>query len=170
MVGLMFWSALGASAVCVASCSNAANVRQEARPVDADTAETTPADIAAADVPVAADVTPAAAPPSPVFREAQGCTRDIYVDETAPAALRRIRFTHGLGMEPERCMRVLVGQTVTFVGDLSVHPLAAAEGDPDNPIAFHEDRPVTFPRAGVFGFVCGSHPGMRGAIWAIAGP
>jgi hypothetical protein len=102
----------------------------------------------------------------PPFRELQGCALGDFVDERAPESPRTIRFTHGLGQLAERCMRVAVGQTVSFVGDLSNHPLQAPVEEPDNPIARHENGKVTFLAPGVFGFICGSHPAMRGAIWA----
>lgn len=100
------------------------------------------------------------------FRELQGCAQGDFVDERAPESPRTIRFTHGLGQLAERCMRVAVGQTVSFAGDLSYHPLQAPADEANNPIAWHENGKVTFLTPGVFGFICGSHPAMRGAIWA----
>ena len=103
----------------------------------------------------------------PAIPEFQGCGRDDYQDQRGPGAPRVIRWTHGLG--PERCTVITSGQAVTFTGDFSQHPLDAVPSPlpdpPDNPIARHDAGVVLFARPGLFGFVCGSHPTMRGAVW-----
>ncbi|MBF5066255.1 hypothetical protein G6O45_23770, partial [Salmonella enterica subsp. enterica serovar Istanbul] len=57
-------------------------------------------------------------------------------------------------------------QKVTFAGSFSSHPLLASDGDKPNPITSVDTATgdVTFPKAGTFGYVCGNHPSMIGAI------
>jgi plastocyanin len=88
-----------------------------------------------------------------------GCTS--FVDRTADNASRALSWAEEIADSPERCMKVLTGQTVTFTGDFNDHPLEPAGGDTPNPIA----EQATFTAPGVFGYVCAVHPEMRGAIW-----
>ena len=72
-----------------------------------------------------------------------------------------------LSSKANRCMKVKVGQTVAYEGTFSTHPLGPAGGDAPSPFASVPDTgKVTFDRAGTFGFVCGVHPSMTGAILA----
>jgi hypothetical protein len=90
-----------------------------------------------------------------------GCIE--YTDRTSDSALRAITWDFGIVDAPERCMKVRIGQTVTFSGDFAEHPLAAGGGDTPSPIA----ERTTFTQAGVFGYYCTDHPEMFGAIWVV---
>lgn len=108
-----------------------------------------------------------------------GCTAETFVDRTAPDAERVIglggeRGSGGFSFAP-KCMTVAAGQEVTFVGAFSSHPLTPGVpgntlgGSPGNPIRLTSSgtmTSVTFPRAGVFPFVCGMHGflGMNGVV------
>ena len=50
-----------------------------------------------------------------------------------------------------------------------MHPLTVAGGDTPNPIADYDmtSGKVVFPTKGTYGFVCGNHPQMTGAIQVI---
>jgi hypothetical protein len=95
-----------------------------------------------------------------------------FLDRTAEDASRIIPWGFGISGAPERCLRVRVGQSVTFEGSFSTHPMGAAGGDVPSPIV--GDYPVgaveynvDFVSAGTFGYYCLTHATMRGAIEAV---
>ena len=133
----------------------------------ADAHEAAPEVEAAADAPAPEAATAPEATPEPLPPEVAGCAPDGYVDHTAADAARRIPWGHGVGLLPERCMKIRAGQSVAFVGDHSAHPLSPIDGEGGNPFFSQSNGMVQFDRAGLFPFVCGDHPGMRGAIWAV---
>ena len=70
------------------------------------------------------------------------------------------------------CAKTKVGDTVTFAGDFTIHPLAPLGGDTPSFIkatstgSTAEFVPTT---PGTYGFVCSAHPGiMFGAIQVVA--
>ena len=68
----------------------------------------------------------------------------------------------------DRCWTIKKGQDVTWNGDFTMHPLMVQGGDKPNPISAPDTAgKVTFPNKGTFGFVCGNHPQMTGAIQVI---
>jgi plastocyanin len=94
---------------------------------------------------------------------------NTFVDRSAAGASRTITWDFAVSTAPERCMTVKVGQKVTFAGSFSSHPLLSSDGDKPNPISTLDPATgdVTFPKAGTFGYVCGNHPSMIGAIKVI---
>jgi hypothetical protein len=90
-----------------------------------------------------------------------------FVDGTASSFDRRVRWSQGIGMLAERCLRVRVGQTVTWWGDFGAHPLEDDGGTQPNPVGRHRDGVVRFEAPGLFGYVCGLHPIMQGAVEVI---
>lgn len=91
-----------------------------------------------------------------------------FLDETGPTGARKIDWNLSVATSPTRCMTIKKGQTIAFEGDLKAHPLLASGGDTPTPFASVADTgKVTFPAAGTFGFVCGVHPSMTGAIKVI---
>jgi hypothetical protein len=102
----------------------------------------------------------AATPNGPAIN---GCTQ--YVDRTADAASRTLVWSFSIANAPERCMIVKAGQTVTFQGDLAIHPLAAKGGDAPSPIT--NVASVKFANAGSFGYVCTNHPSMTGVVYVL---
>jgi hypothetical protein len=100
----------------------------------------------------------------------QDCQPSQYLDRTAPGADRQLSWDFSVVSDPERCLQVRVGQTVTWSGDFDTHPLAGQGGDGPNPIFFHQNGAVTFNSVGTFGFVCLSHSAMKGAIRVVQGP
>lgn len=106
--------------------------------------------------------TPAA--PVPMFN---ACS--AYVDRTAADADRTLDWDYGIENDPERCIVVRVGQTVTFEGNLNAHPIDAQGGDDPNPFdgAISSAAAFTFDRPGAFGFVCIYHDEMQGVVWVV---
>lgn len=95
-----------------------------------------------------------------------GCT--VYVDWTASTARREVAWDFPIKDDPDRCALIKVGQTVTFVGDFVTHPLEASGGTKPNPISKRDETgKITFSAPGTFGYVCGVHPAMTGAIRVV---
>lgn len=102
-----------------------------------------------------------------------------YVDRTASDADREISWDLSVANQPERCIRVKVGQTVTFRGNFTEHPLKGQNGDDENPfglafslildagVAGQERTPMNFTTAGTFGFTCSVHNQMMGAVQVV---
>lgn len=104
-----------------------------------------------------------------------GCTRAMAVDLSAAGATRTIAVTDDI-FTP-KCMRIAPGQTVTWQGDLSIHPLAPGIVR-SNQIVAQPGHPITtitssgtmvsyaFGAAGDWAFYCPNHlPGMAGIIY-----
>jgi plastocyanin len=141
------------------ACSNGPT---GAPPDDAAAPDHALADAAVVDAPED-EASSEAAPPSDAAPTVNGCT--AYVDRTADAASRVIAWTYTVASDPARCMRITVGQSVTWNGDFVQHPRLAQGGDAPSPIADAGAAPeVAFPAQGTFGFACGNHPFMTGAI------
>jgi plastocyanin len=94
-------------------------------------------------------------------------------DHTAASDPRAIGFPQGIAPGPytPSCMTVRVGQSVTWTGDFTAHPLESFGGDamsPITPMTMGTMASVTFATPGVFGFHCANHPStMLGAIKVI---
>lgn len=105
-----------------------------------------------------------------------GCTS--YVDMTADSAARTIKWDFSIASDTNRCMKVKVGQSVTFNGNFTAHPLVELGGDSPNPFSgakallkdaglASEHTPITFATAGTFGYKCSIHASMTGAIVVV---
>jgi plastocyanin len=99
------------------------------------------------------------------------CT--TFVDRSADSADRRVPWDITVKTKEARCMTIKAGQKVTWstpdlsgVADFATHPLEVTDGDTPSPIATYDKKTgeVTFPKAGTFGFGCGIHGSMDGAI------
>jgi plastocyanin len=116
--------------------------------------------------------------PPPAPAGFNGCTDTSFVDGTAAP---QIDFggvgTSGVFDYQPRCLRIPRGQTVTFAGDFSVHPLSPGTspeqldaGTAGNPIPRFSTGTaplaVKFPAAGEFPYFCEMHyaAGMAGVI------
>ncbi len=124
----------------------------------------------------ASTVTPDAADANTGPLPVNGCAvADLAAsDHTAPSDTRAITFPadgQGAAQYSTPCMTVRVGQSVTWTGGFTTHPLEPANGDANNPIVLTKGvatKSFAFPAAGTFGFECQNHPGlMRGAIRVI---
>jgi len=99
------------------------------------------------------------------------CADSDYVDATSSEMLRT--FDAWSVATGKRCLRIKVGQSVTWVpeGGFAVHPLEADSGDSPTPIMLVNTgttATVAFPNAGTYGYHCANHPGvMKGAIRAV---
>lgn len=95
-----------------------------------------------------------------------GCT--AYQDDTAGSAIIAGPSGAAPAQYAPACVQVKVGQSVTWTGDLSSHPLEASGGDSPNPIQTTKTGTTisfTFSQAGTFGFHCQAHPAtMQGAV------
>ncbi|MDO9017345.1 MAG: plastocyanin/azurin family copper-binding protein [Deltaproteobacteria bacterium] len=107
----------------------------------------------------------------PAIATINGCTPAMYVDHSA--GTRTITFGSSFTYDP-RCMTITAGQTVTFSGTFSSHPLVAGSvsGDPagttPNPITNTNtgaSATFTFAAPGLYPYFCNFHqPGMAGVI------
>lgn len=97
-----------------------------------------------------------------------GCSS--YVDATADDADRTLAWGYDIENDPRRCLKVRVGQVVTFDGNVSRHPIDALGGARPNPFAgsLSSATSFTFDQTGGFGFVCTYHEEMLGVIWVVA--
>jgi hypothetical protein len=104
------------------------------------------------------------APAAPLL--INGCDR--FVDRTAPSASRNLTWDHGIEHDPSRCLQIRVGQTVTWTGDFNEHPLGPYGGTLPSPIAGlsqgNASYQTSFDTPGTYGYLCGDHPEMVGAI------
>lgn len=98
-----------------------------------------------------------------------GCT--TFVDRTSDSASRKIQWDLAVTSAPEHCMRVRAGQTVTWidgtaVADFNLHPIVVyvSGGGSGAPGVDTTTGTATFATPGLYGFACGVHPTMRGAI------
>jgi plastocyanin len=104
-----------------------------------------------------------------------GCTHDGATDLTADPS-PDVSFT-SFSYSP-KCVRIEAGQSITFGGSFSFHPLVGGEvvggvgmPDPSSPIGTTSSGTSTnviFPSTGTFPFYCGNHgPGfdMTGAVF-----
>src|SRR5262245_36582270 len=72
------------------------------------------------------------------------CQESAYLERTAEAADRVLDWDYAFAGDPERCLRVRVGQSVRWMGSFGDHPLDPDEGDVPNPIASHANGLVVF--------------------------
>jgi plastocyanin len=100
------------------------------------------------------------------FTVVNSCQMADYMDFTTGAAPTIMFPTTATPATPTpRCVKIKTGTTVTWTGNFSAHPLAASGGDVPNPIM--SGPTATFANAGVYGFHCGIHATMTGAVWVI---
>jgi len=114
-----------------------------------------------------------AAPPAMI----NGCTLAAAADRTAVNAARTVTFP-GFAYTP-RCIKIRVGQTVTWSGDLAFHPLRpglivggvpmAQAGNPVPSVSAGASTTATFAAAGDYGYYCANHfgSGMVGAVYVV---
>ena len=117
-------------------------------------------------------ISPPPVTPTPLH----GCTS--FDDRSAAAADRTVAVgVSGLIYEP-KCLLIAAGQTATFAGNFSTHPLRPgkapgrnrdSDGSPNNPIAATNSGSAvtfTFPTAGLYPYYCETHGGgaMIGVI------
>ncbi len=117
-----------------------------------------PAEAGPPDAPEPPDARPDTGPPT-----VNGCSS--FIVATGPQDDRDIPWDFPIATDPRRCLQVKVGQTVTWTGNFTIHPLAPLGGDAPNPIS--ATGTTTFPGAGTFGYTCTSHSSMRGAIRVV---
>lgn len=98
-----------------------------------------------------------------------GC--DDFVVRTDGDADREVAWGFVITTSDERCMTVAVGQSVVYEGSFAGHPLGPSDGDTPNPFAHFVQTTtratVTFPAVGTYGFECGNHATMRGAVRVV---
>lgn len=139
-----------------------------------------PVDVAAVtDTPVAADVGAPAETDSGGVAALNGCTSDLYVDQSGGTASDRMIMTRGSTNAFESpCMTIRAGQAVQFMWTFSRHPLAPglAPGEagteppstPIQPFSSGSVHSITFRTPGFYPFHCTNHPGaMKGVIQVL---
>ncbi len=103
----------------------------------------------------------------------QECTPDMYVDASAENDSRVIDVSGvaALAYTPA-CLIIKAGQSVTFEGSMSAHPLAPGEviaGSPASPIqetTSGSSVEFTFPEKGAFSYYCTIHGDAQGKFMA----
>jgi plastocyanin len=93
-----------------------------------------------------------------------GCGDGDFVDKSAPNDSRAI--TWDFNVSP-KCILIAKGQTVTWNGTLTTHPLAPFNGDANNPIMTTSSGTTvnfTFANQGNYGFHCNVHASMQGVV------
>jgi plastocyanin len=123
------------------------------------------------------DVEPDLAPDTaPAALEINGCTAASYADATGGTDPRTLIWGPANmfdTLNPKKCMKVQVGQTVTWAGDFTSHPLEPLGGTAGTPITAKNSGGVTthtatFTAAGTYGYHCTAHQAsMRGAIFVV---
>ncbi len=99
------------------------------------------------------------------------CT--TFTVKTKPNDTRQITFPNGASpaQYSPACLEIKSGQSVTWSGSFSNHPLEPGGGTSNSPIQVTSNGSTvtfTFPNAGTYGFNCGIHPGiMFGAVHVI---
>ncbi len=102
---------------------------------------------------------PDAAPP-----EVNGCTS--YVDRTGQDT--ELTWDLSFGTSANRCIKVLVGDSVSWKGDHTAHPVVPFNGLPIANVT--EGTALSFVTPGVYGFKCSAHASMNGAIQVVPRP
>jgi plastocyanin len=106
-----------------------------------------------------------------------GCAPTMFVNGSSPAV---VSFGGASGSPlfgyAPACLRITAGESVTFMGDFSVHPMSPGSsptmtttGSPNNPIKPADSgssSSVTFPTAGMYPYFCQMHyaAGMAGVV------
>lgn len=123
----------------------------------------------------APDATVVDAVPLDAAFEINGCSAAAIVDRTAVGADRTVTFA-GLTYTPA-CMRIAVGQSVTFSGSFAAHPLVGGSivggvraPDATSPItstSSGSSAAFTFATAGAYPYYCDVHGpgGMTGVVF-----
>ncbi|MDB4975594.1 MAG: Halocyanin [Myxococcaceae bacterium] len=107
-----------------------------------------------------------------------GCSAADYLDKSGSADSRTVQIASmGLSYTP-KCITIARGQSVTWTGSLTAHPLApgnaehtdaGSPGSPILPTATGSSVSFTFPNAGTYPYYCeihgfGNGDGMSGSI------
>ena len=110
----------------------------------------------------------ATTPPDLMLPLYNSCTAALFSDQSGNTGNRTVTFTN-FTYTPA-CITIAVGQTVTFSGTFTSHPLRpgvganATAGSPNNPIvatATGATKAITFPTAGFYPYNCQTHDGMN---------
>lgn len=104
-----------------------------------------------------------------------GCDTASFTDRTAAGAIRTVSFPGASLAYAPKCILIAAGQSVTFSGSFSGHPLRpgvgsnATAGSANNPIMVTNagtTASFTFPTAGTYPYNCQLHDGsgMNGVV------
>ena len=156
-VRLAALAALAASGIAVAACSDSATA------TDAGTSPSSTTTATGTTTSTATGTGTGTTPPTVPGPDLNGCKN--YVDRTADGASREIAWGFNVSTTPEACMRIKVGQTVTWKGELGIHPIGVKGGDANNPIKSANTN--TVPAACPFGYVCTAHSTMTGVVVVV---
>jgi plastocyanin len=108
--------------------------------------------------------------PASVHGCSLGNATDLRADPSPDVAFSSYSYS-------PKCIRIAAGQSITFTGDFSFHPLVGGQNDvsdPQSPIGSTSSglmKTVAFPAAGTFPFYCDEHVlsfGMTGAVFVDA--
>lgn len=101
-----------------------------------------------------------------------GCV--AFTDLSDASALREVRFGRGADTYEPKCVRIRVGQALTFRGNFDSHPLDPACGAASaiTSTSGGQLASFTFNTPGTFGYYCSAHgsstgSGMAGAVEVV---
>lgn len=100
----------------------------------------------------------------PVDAGLNGCTESEFVDQSAPADQRMIKWDFNVS---PRCIIIAKDQSVMWMGTLATHPLTSKGGTTPSPIvtiSTGNSISYAFPAAGDYGFICTNHQPMTGVV------
>ena len=108
---------------------------------------------------------------TPAAKLINGCTSEAsYVDRSGTGS-RLLVWDLNIGANLARCMKVKVGEQVTWSGDFAAHPIAPLGGDLPTMIPAKTSGTVNvaiFTTPGTYGYYCTNHPAtMLGAIYVV---
>jgi len=118
-----------------------------------------------------------AAPEAPAFLAVRPCPDEAsYATDTGVVTFGFLGTPPGFSYDP-KCLAIDAGQTVTFSGSFSAHPLypsakrGTLDGNPIGGTSSGDRKDIRFPSPGFFAYYCGVHGGsddgstMAGVIW-----
>ena len=89
-----------------------------------------------------------------------------------------IKWDENIATSEDRCVKLSVEQPMSWVGNFTTHPMKAAGGATPNPFDLVKDNvsnggseqessAVSFQTPGTYGYICGVHPSMTGAVLVV---
>lgn len=100
----------------------------------------------------------------PVDAGLNGCAEAEFVDQSAPADQRMIKWDFNVS---PRCIIIAKGQSVMWMGSFATHPLTSKGGTTPSPIvtiSTGNSVSYAFSAAGDYGFICTNHQPMTGVV------
>lgn len=169
--------AAAGDAAVVADAGSDTSPTDAAVPHDAAVVADAGGDTSPTDAAIARDAAVVADAGSDTIPTLNNCAAADYADKSGANDSREIAFGAGNGFHyVPPCIIIARGQTVTFSGSFTSHPLAP--GSIGNPTAGSPNSPImsttsgttagfTFPNAGTYPYICTAHAMSQGMVGSI---